>query len=108
MTNKIEKHYLPMSETAYYILLALLEPRHGYGIIQYVEDITKGRLKIGAGTIYGTLSKFEKDGIIELHGEGDRRKIFAITEIGRALLNLEIKRLKELYENGAVQKGRLE
>lgn len=98
--EKITKEYLPMSETAYYILLALLEVRHGYGIMQYVENITGGRIRIGAGTLYGTLSRMEKDGLIDAVAEEDRRKLYVITDTGRMVLRQEIGRLRELYENG--------
>ena len=45
--EKILKAFMPMSETAYYILLSLSEPRHGYGIIQHVEEMTNGRIRLG-------------------------------------------------------------
>jgi DNA-binding PadR family transcriptional regulator len=100
MREELKKSYLPMSESAYYILLSLKEPRHGYGIILYVKDITHGRISLGAGTIYGTLTKFEKDKVIEPAGEEDRRKIFRLTENGIWLLEQELKRIDELYSNG--------
>lgn len=98
--EKLRRDYLPMSETAYYILLSLVETRHGYGIMQHVESITEGRIKLGPGTLYGTLSKMERDGLIAAVAEEDRRKLYRITDLGRELLKLEISRLKELYENG--------
>lgn len=98
--NKLRKEYLPMSETAYYILLSLVEVRHGYGIMQHVEEITNGRIKLGPGTLYGSLSRMEKDGVIVVVAEEERRKLYRITDIGRKILEFEIKRLKELYDNG--------
>ncbi|MDM8534905.1 PadR family transcriptional regulator [Clostridiaceae bacterium HSG29] len=98
MKKSIQEAYLPMSETAYFILLSLTTEKHGYGIIQYVEKITNGRLHIGAGTIYGTLSKFEKDNLIKLVGEKERRKIYKITETGNLLLQSEIRRIEELFK----------
>lgn len=97
---RLEEQYLPMSETAYYILLSLIETRHGYGIMQHVQNLTAGRLSIGAGTLYGSISRMEKDGVIAAVAEEDRRKLYQITETGKALLCSEITRLKELYENG--------
>lgn len=94
------KQYLPMTETMYYILLSLVDERHGYGIMQHVEKLTNGRIKLGAGTIYNSLSKLEKDGLINAIAEYDRRKIYAITIIGSNVLEAEIIRLKELYDNG--------
>lgn len=89
-----------MSETAYYILLSLLEERHGYGIMQHVAEITEERIHLGAGTIYGTLGKLEKAGLIEATGEFEKRKYYHITESGMDTLKREVERLKELYENG--------
>lgn len=98
--TKLQSAYLPMSETAYYILLSLVEPLHGYGIMQLVENVTKGRIRLGPGTLYGTLSRMEKDGLIESVAEVERRKIYQITAIGLELLRLEMDRLEELLTNG--------
>ncbi len=98
--EKLGRNYLPMSESAYYILLSLVETRHGYGIMQHVEELTGGRIKLGAGTLYGSLSRMEKDKLIVAVAEEDRRKLYRVSETGRALLGLEIERLGELYENG--------
>ncbi|MHB8062467.1 MAG: PadR family transcriptional regulator [Ruminiclostridium sp.] len=100
MREELKKTYLPMSEPGYYILLSLKEPRHGYGIILHVKEITHGRIILGAGTIYGTLTKFEKDKLIVTAGDQDRRKLFKLTEDGSWLLKQELKRIDELYTNG--------
>jgi len=104
-TELLIKKYLPMTESAYYILLSLNEPRHGYGIMQHVEEITKGRIKIGPGTIYGTLSKLESEKLIMQDREIDRKKIFKLTDDGKRVINLELLRLKELYDNGMIEMG---
>ncbi len=106
-SGKLYRQYLPMSETAYYILLSLMETRHGYGIIQFVEELTKGRIRLGPGTIYGSLSRMEKDGLIQAEAEEDRRKLYRITSSGKGLLKLEIARLQELYENAKKVEVRL-
>lgn len=98
--EKAKHSYLPMSETMYYILLSLNDEMHGYGIMQNVEKLTQGRIKLGAGTIYNSLSKLEKDSLIKPVSEYDRRKSYIITNIGSAVISAELKRLKELYENG--------
>ncbi|MGG7178269.1 PadR family transcriptional regulator [Clostridium paraputrificum] len=100
--KKVLKTYLPMTETMYYILLSLKEKRHGYGIMLHVEEITNKRIKIGAGTIYNSLSKLEKDKLILVVEEQERRKIYEITELGREVLKREITRLEELLNNGKV------
>lgn len=104
LTNE-QLAYVPMSETAYYILLSLIEPRHGYGIMQHVEALTNGRLRLGPGTLYGSLSRMERDGLIDVVAEEERRKIYQINEVGMRVLQMELSRLKELYTNGAVALG---
>lgn len=96
----IEASYLPMTETAYYTLLSLTQPRHGYGVMQHVEAITSGRLRIGAGTLYGSLARMERDGIIAVVSEVGRRKTYGITATGSQLLEIELGRLRELVGNG--------
>ena len=96
MNKHLFEKYIPMTETAFFMLLSLREERHGYGIMQHVEEITDGRLRIGAGTIYGTLSKMEADGLIEGVREGKRRKTYKQTPVGKAILEEEIIRLKEM------------
>lgn len=103
--DKVLKAFLPMTETAYYILLSLRAPRHGYGIILDVEEITKGRIKLGSGTVYGTLTKMQDKGIISVFSDEDRRTVYEITEIGKKLILAEIERIKEIYENGIKFEG---
>lgn len=103
--TKEQRAYVPMSETAYYILFSLTEPRHGYGIMQHVEVITNGRLRLGAGTLYGSLSRMEKDRLIDVVAEEQRRKIYQINAAGKALLQVEINRLQELLTNGLTTLG---
>ena len=66
MNSKIKRIYVPMTESGFYILFCLQQPQHGYGISQQVRQMTGGELIISAGTMYGTLSKMEKDGLIDL------------------------------------------
>lgn len=97
--NKIKRIYVPMTETGFYILFCLRQPQHGYGISQQVRQMTGGAVTISAGTMYGTLSKMEKDGLIVFDREEDKRKLYRITELGIEVLNLEIKRIERLYKN---------
>jgi len=99
MDAHIKKVYVPMAETGFFILLCLREEMHGYGIVQKVEALTKGAVKISPGTMYGSLSKMEKDGIIRFVREEDKRKIYRITDLGMQVLNLEMTRIKRLYQN---------
>ncbi|TFJ92447.1 PadR family transcriptional regulator [Lentibacillus salicampi] len=97
--TKLMRSYIPMTETAFYILLSLTEPRHGYGIIKHVEHLTKGRIRLGSGTVYGTLTKMQRDGLITVFADEKRKKIYEITDPGRNIIKIEIDRLKELHEN---------
>lgn len=72
MDSKIKRIYVPMTESGFYILFCLQQPQHGYGIGQQVRQMTGGELIISAGTIYGTLSKMEKDGLIALYARRRR------------------------------------
>ena len=99
------KAYLPMTETAFYILLSLSEPRHGYGIIKFVEELTQGRILLGSGTVYGTLTKMQKDGIITLYADGERKTIYEITPVGKILIRREIERINKLQADGAKQEA---
>lgn len=97
--EKLLKKYIPMTETAFYILLSLTEPRHGYGIIKAVEEMTNGRITLGSGTIYGTLTKMQKDQLITVYADEKRKTIYEVTEIGKQIMQAEMNRLKELYSN---------
>lgn len=98
MDQHIKKVYIPMTETAFYILFCLQKPNHGYGIVQMVEKMTEGAIRLAPGTMYGSLSKMEKDGVIRFIKEEDKRKIYEITELGLEILNIELNRIKRLYK----------
>ncbi len=99
MNDRVKRIYVPMTETGFYILYCLQTPQHGYGISQQVKKITGGAVSISAGTMYGTLSKMENDGLIEFCREEDKRKLYQITETGRKVLEAEIARIERLYRN---------
>lgn len=89
-----------LTEAVYYILLALVEPKHGYGIMQQTAALSGGRLSLSAGTLYGALASLQEKGWIEPLGEEGRKKEYRITERGRVVLEQELLRLEELLENG--------
>ncbi len=99
MDAHIRKVYVPMTETGFYILLCLQQPMHGYGIVQRVEQLTGGEIRLSPGTMYGTLSKMEKDRIISFVREEEKRKIYCITELGREVLQMEMRRIERLFRN---------
>jgi len=91
-----------LTEATYYILLSLHEPRHGYGIMQAAEELSGGRVRLAAGTLYGALNSMcEKKWITQLPVEdGSRRKGYKLTETGRAVLKRELDRLRQMVSNG--------
>ena len=99
MDAHIKKVYVPMTETGFYILLCLQQPMHGYGIVQQVEQLTDGEIRLSPGTMYGTLSKMEKDRIISFVREEEKRKTYCITELGREVLQMEMRRIERLFRN---------
>ncbi|MBR3762774.1 MAG: PadR family transcriptional regulator [Lachnospiraceae bacterium] len=99
MDAHIKKVYVPMTETGFYILLCLQEEMHGYSIVQKVEALTGGEIHLSPGTMYGSLSKMEKDGLIGFVREEEKRKIYRITQLGKAVLDLEMRRIERLYRN---------
>lgn len=95
---------LPLTETMHYILLALRDPLHGYAIMQEVELMSNGQVRIAAGTLYGALENLLKYHWIELlPTEDPRRKVYRITDEGLGILKVEQERLQHilsLYERG--------
>lgn len=93
----------PLTESYFYILLCLFRgPNHGYAIMQETATLTDNRVKIGAGTMYGAFTNLLKKGyIIEYSGEGneDRRKLYELTDLGREVLQGEVRRLNQLTKN---------
>lgn len=99
MNERIRRVYIPMTETSFYILYTLQEEMHGYSIGTHVEEITGGDISISPGTMYGSLSKMEKDGLIDFIREEENRKIYKINQLGKIILDKEIKRIERLYKN---------
>lgn len=98
------KKYSPLTGMTFYILISLLEPLHGYGIMKKVEKLSDGTIKLGPGTLYGALSNLvEAKLIIPQDNDMDtkgRRKVYIITGFGVELVRFEIKRLEMMLENG--------
>ena len=91
-----------LTESTYYILLSLLKPQHGYGIMLMTEKMSHGRIRLAAGTLYGALNALcDKGWIIQLPVEdGSRKKEYKLTDAGRTILVREVARLRELADNG--------
>lgn len=103
MDAHTRKVYVPMTETGFYILYCLQTPNHGYGVVQTVEKLTGGEIRLAPGTMYGSLSKMEKDGLITFVREEEKRKLYVITPLGDEVLQLELKRIRRLYNT--IQEG---
>ena len=93
---------LALTESTYYILLSLHTPQHGYGIMQQAEQMSGGRVRLAAGTLYGALNTLcEKGWIRELPMQaGSRRKEYVITDEGKEAARAELARLRQLTEIG--------
>jgi DNA-binding PadR family transcriptional regulator len=92
----------PMTEAMYYVLLALMHPNHGYQLMQAITEVSKGRLVMGPGTLYGVLARMQKDGLISLAEDDGRRKTYQITVKGEQALRIEYSRLKALIQDGNI------
>ena len=88
---------LPLTETVFYILLALLKPAHGYVVMQEVEELSNGAVRIAAGTLYGAFENLLKLQFIEsVPSEDKRRKVYQTTELGREILYLDVARMEHM------------
>lgn len=99
---------IPLTEALFYILLSVRKPNHGYGIIQEVERLTKGRVVLGPGTLYGAIQTMTSKGWIRIFSEetdSRKKKEYIITDLGREIFAEEKKRLAELLDNAALMEG---
>lgn len=99
MSDKSIIKYLPLTEATYYILLALVTPKHGYAVMQEAEEISGGTLRLAPGTIYGALTSLEEGKLIQMVGKEGRRKIYRITEKGLDVLKEQIRRLRIMLKS---------
>ena len=100
MNNQDIQHYLPLTESTCYILLALVEPLHGYGVMQKIETLSEGQVSVGPGTLYGAFTTLEKENLIAMVSEVERRKSYTLTPKGRQVLAAMIARLEVITRNG--------
>jgi DNA-binding PadR family transcriptional regulator len=97
--NKMQK-YLPLTEATYYILLALIEPLHGYVVMQRVREMSQGSVEVGPGTLYGVFSKLLREDLIQMVKEDNRRKTYALTPKGKDVLRAQVGRLETMTRVG--------
>ena len=96
--RNIDQH-LPLTEATYYILLSLVSPDHGYAVMQQAEEISQGTVRLAPGTIYGAFTSLEKSQLIVKVGTEGRRKIYQITDLGKAVLREQIHRYQIMLES---------
>jgi DNA-binding PadR family transcriptional regulator len=106
-TTNVDKH-LPLTEATFYILLALTSPQHGYAIMQNVEQMSEGSVKLGPGTLYGALTNLEENDLIHKVDEVERRKIYSINDQGLSVLNAQVERLEIMLRNAKECRERAE
>lgn len=99
------KRIKALTQPMFYILLSLMEKRHGYEIMQYIDWLTEGRVKVGPGTLYSLLSRFEDDGYIQMVSDENNKKTYLISSLGKLALDTEIERLKLLLNDASKVKG---
>lgn len=88
---------LPLTETVYYVLLALTEPAHGYAIMQKVEKLSDGEVRLAAGTMYGAIENLLKKKLItSIDSDDPRRKMYVISDLGKKVLLADFKRMLNL------------
>lgn len=93
--------YLPLTEATYYIMLSLIEPLHGYAVMQNIEHISNGTVKVGPGTLYGVFMTLEQAGLIYKVKEENRRKSYTLTLNGKKVLLRQIERLELMSRSGS-------
>ncbi len=94
------EQFYNITQPMFYILLALTKERHGYEIMQIIEEFTQGRVIVGPGTLYNLLSRFQADGLIRHVSDDGRRKTYIITTLGRQIVEDELIRLRLLVRDG--------
>ena len=106
MKNKERQpeQFLPLTPAVFHILLALADSeRHGYGIMQEIALRTNGAMRMGPGTLYGSIKRMLNDGLIESSAErpdpemdDERRRYYRLTNFGRRVMQAEARRLEQV------------
>ena len=100
------RRYLPLTESTYYIMLALSRPLHGYAVMQRVAELSRRSVTVGPGTLYGAFVTLEKQKLIEKVGEEGRRKVYTLTALGNRVLAAHTERLRTMTRAGSEARGR--
>ena len=90
---------LPLTETVYYILLAFTEPAHGYAVMQKVEELSNGQVRLAAGTMYGAIENLlKKKWISYLPSDDSRKKVYVISDLGKKVLSADYSRMLHMID----------
>ena len=103
---------LPLTPAVFHIMLALADgERHGYGIMQEVAALTNGTMRLGPGTLYGSIKRMLADGLIEESDErpdpeldDERRRYYRLTDFGQRVARLEARRLARLVDEARTRR----
>lgn len=102
--DKQYEDFLPLTETTFFILLSIAAvPKHGYAIVKKVQQLSRGRVNLSAGTLYGAIKRLLEAGLIERAQENEaeinnprNKKTYQLTELGKQVLSAENHRLRQL------------
>ncbi|HEX4206272.1 MAG TPA: PadR family transcriptional regulator [Ktedonobacteraceae bacterium] len=105
-TGRDPESRLPLTPAVFHILLALVDgERHGYGIMQEIEERTAGTMRMGPGTLYGSIKRMQASGLIEESGtrpdpalDDERRRYYRLTSFGLKVTQAESQRLAQLVD----------
>lgn len=89
-----------LTDTMYFIMLALLNPQHGYAIMKEISEVSHGHFEIGPASMYTTLKKLTKLHFLEMLETKDRKKVYQLTPLGKEKLQQEVARRKKFYQVG--------
>ena len=111
-TKKIDpEELLPLTPAAFHVLLALADgERHGYAVMQEIANHTEGQMKMGPGTLYGTIKRLLEAGLIEesderpdAHLDDERRRYYRLSGVGQRVVRAEARRYADM---AAVARGK--
>ncbi len=111
-TERKPEALLPLTPAVFHILLALTDgERHGYGIMQDIAQRTDGTVRMGPGTLYGSIKRMLAEGLIEATGErpdpamdDERRRYYRLTNFGQRVAQAEALRLEQLVQLAHIKK----
>ncbi len=111
--DAVEPHdFLPLPSSSFHVLLDLAEDeKHGYAIMREVERISEGAVRMGPGTLYGTIKRLLEMGLVEESGErpdpeldDERRRYYRITGLGDRVVTAEVRRLSTMIERSVLRR----